>query len=276
MQKNLRPVTTRVRTLQGGVYYERISGDTPLNLVKEPKDFLKGSNFFGMPHVQQTEKWDCGLCCLGMILSSVKRENCHLEHLKTLHLGTVVWTINLAYLLKDFGIKKFTFYTIQKNISANYETDIFSLQQDAPEVNTFHKAIQIAKQRVDEAENHLVSLIESELTDREFKDHISAGNVALMLINSLLFGCLECQHDLFNEDTLCILPVSGTPYRGHYIIVCGYNPIQDTYVFKNPSANKPLCFVPASTLELSRKSFGTQQNVILIDLHLEGGTQINN
>jgi len=260
----LRPVTTRVRTLDG-IHHEKLSEGLVIENTKKQRDFEDGAYYYNLPHVKQTQKWDCGFCCMSMILGYTKRENSDLESLKKLHLGTVVWTVNLAYMLKDFGMK-FGFYTTQKQISANYETDIFSLQQDAPEVETFHKAIALAKERVDKAVTNGIRIEERELTSQELKEKISSGHVAILLINSLIFGCLECQHQLFNEDTFCTLPVNGTPYRGHYIVICGYNPKQDVYLFKNPSGDRPVCYVPAALIEESRKSFGTQQNIILVDL----------
>jgi len=265
----LRPVTTRVRTMDG-VYHEKISeGTVNIENAKKKRDILGGSYYYELPHVQQTQKWDCGLCCMSMILGHIKRVNSDLESLKKLHLGTVVWTVNLAYMLKDFGMKC-TFYTKEKQISANYETDIFSLQQDAPEVETFHKALALAKDRVHQADINGVLIEERELTSQELKDRISSGHVAIILINSLIFACLECQHELFNEDTYCTLPFTGTPYRGHYIVICGYNPKEDIYIFKNPSADCSFCYIPSSLIEQSRKSFGTQQNIILVELSNEG------
>jgi len=182
-----------------------------------------------------------------------------------LHLGTVVWTINLAYLLKHFQFE-FEFFTICKQISANYQTDIFSLQQDAPEIDTFHKALALAQTRVVESQSNGIPIFEKEVTQAELREKITHGHVAIMLINSLHFACLECQPELFNNHTFCSLPVTGTPYRGHYILVCGYNTANDVYVFMKPSASVRPCYIPASTLEKSWKSYGTQQNMVLVNL----------
>jgi len=189
-----------------------------------------------------------------------------LAYLKDLHLGTVVWTLNIAYLLRDFGLENY-FYTIQRKISANYETDIFSLQQNAPDKDIFHKALEIVKQREENAEKNGISVFERELSEDELKSSVMHGHVAIVLINSLFFGCLECHPSQFHEFSFCSLPVAGNPYRGHYITVCGYNPVLNIFCFKNPSSTKSLCFVPAKTLEHARKCFGTQQNIILIKMN---------
>lgn len=180
-------------------------------------------------------------------------------------MGTVVWTLTLAYMIHEFGMKC-TFYTIQRRISANYETDIFSLQQDAPDRDLFQKALARVQEREAKAEDNGIRVVEGEISSDSLKQFIQQGHVAIVLINSLFLGCLECHPHQFNELTFCTMPVSGNPYRGHYILICGYNPELDVYLFKNPSGAKETCFVPATTLEHSRKTFGTQQNLIVIDM----------
>jgi len=179
-----------------------------------------------------------------------------------------VWTVSLAYLLNSFNLKA-KFFTISAKISANYETDIFSLQQDAPEISTFHKALVLAQSKVELAHHNRVFLEERELSSDELKEYILKDHVALILINSLFFDCMECNPVMFNEDRYLSMPITGSPYRGHYILICGYNPRTNTYVYKNPSSDKSICFIPASLLEQSRKSYGTQQNIIFIDLSQE-------
>jgi len=202
------------------------------------------------------------------VISTLEKSNSDLVSLKQLHLGTVVWTVSLAYILKSFNLSA-RFFTICAKISANYETDIFSLQQDAPEINTFHKAIALAQSNVEKAHQNGVFIEERELSPDELKQFILKDHVAVMLINSLFFDCMECNPVMFNEDRYLSMPLTGSPYRGHYILICGYHSQTNTYVYKNPSSDKPICFIPASLLEQSRISYGTQQNIILIDLTQE-------
>jgi len=247
-----------------------IHGQPTKDLNKEcnATKLLEKSIYFSLPHIKQLERWDCGLCCLGMVLSATNKANCSLENLKQIHLGTVVWTLSLAYMLRDFGLKC-TFYTIQRNICANYETDIFSLQQNAPDKEIFHKALAIVQEKEKIAEKNGIVIVEREISSEEFKQAIINGHVAIVLINSLFFGCLECHPDQFNEFTFCSMPIGGDPYRGHYVVISGYNPELDVYLFKNPSGSKEICFVPVSTFEHSRRTYGTQQNLLLVDLSKE-------
>jgi hypothetical protein len=40
-------------------------------------------------------------------------------------------------------------------------------------------------------------------------------------------------------------------------------------MYKNPDSKKPICYMPVKIFEKSRKSFGTQQNVVFINLKHE-------
>jgi hypothetical protein len=51
------------------------------------------------------------------------------------------------------------------------------------------------------------------------------------------------------------------------VLICGYNEKLNVYLYKNPDSKKSVCFVPVDTFELSRKSYGTQQNVVFIRLN---------
>jgi len=260
MRRALRPVKTRVRHNDGSVTYETRdpSQHTQNELIQFSK-LLQDAVSYQLDHVMQQEKWDCGLCCLAMVLGDITS----LQQLKSIHLGTVVWTLNMAYILKDFQ-REAKFFTIERKINANYDTDIFSLQQSAPDRDIFHRALEETKKREENAERNGIVIEQRELTSDELKHALLNGNCAIVLINSLFFGCLDCHPTMFNELTFCVMPVTGNPYRGHYIVLCGYNSQTDVFLFKNPSSDKSVCFVPASTLEQSRKSYGTQQNLLLV------------
>jgi len=81
----LKPVTTRVRTVSGELYYEKREKDQFVAARKgltDPNRALVGSMYYELYHVKQTEKWDCGLCCLSMVLSTLSKIGSDLESLK--------------------------------------------------------------------------------------------------------------------------------------------------------------------------------------------------
>lgn len=48
----------------------------------------------------------------------------------------------------------------------------------------------------------------------EIQRLLSEGYVALMVVNSLLMGCLQCHPYKFNSNHLCQMPTSGHVFRG--------------------------------------------------------------
>jgi len=92
----------------------------------------------------------------------------------------------------------------------------------------------------------------------------------VLLVNSLIFACLECKKEFYDDHELCPMPICGNPYRGHYILVIGYNAQLKVFLFKNPDSQREICYVPEEVLHKSRKSYGTQGNMLFIDLKAEG------
>jgi len=163
---------------------------------------------------------------------------------------------------------------LKKGISANYKKDIDTLQQIPPEEKDFEKALQMVQSLVKDAEENEITIIEKELSADEFKTTIMNGNVAIILLNSLIYACLECHSHLYDNHDLSHIPTHvdptvGAPYRGHYVLICGYNKHLDAYLYKNPDGKQPLCYMPTKIFEKSRKSFGTQHNVVFINLFSE-------
>ena len=60
-----------------------------------------------VPKARQQETWDCGLTCVHMALRALgmSAEDCSLEYLRTRLPCSSVWTIDLVYLLSDFGVE---------------------------------------------------------------------------------------------------------------------------------------------------------------------------
>lgn len=276
---SLRRTPIRIRRNDGGVHFEERSEDGGFMAArKDNTDYFIGSSYFDLVHFRQTEAWDCGLTCLAMLLSKTGRENADLDSLKKYqvetHHTTVVWTVCLAYIVKHFHFKNSYMHTTEKNISANYSTDIDTLQQVPPEEAKFKVALEKAISLVQHAPEHGVHIFEGVVSGKEWREKIMAGKVAVVLINSLIFGCLECAAKYYDGKHLCPMPTHGNPYRGHYILIIGYNAQQDVYLYKNPDCEKEICFVPAKVLHKSRKSYGTQQNVIFVDLRVESQVMI--
>lgn len=51
---------------------------------------------------------------------------------------------------------------------------------------------------------------------------------------------------------------------GHYIVLCGYDLQSDAFAVKDPAADLPTVSVPSAVLEAARKTFGTDEDTILV------------
>jgi hypothetical protein len=67
-----------------------------------------------VPHLTQVSgrnqntNYDCGLASVAMILSGIGKRHCSLEDLMNLLPLDSIWTIDLAYLLRRFGVEDFS------------------------------------------------------------------------------------------------------------------------------------------------------------------------
>jgi hypothetical protein len=65
--------------------------------------------------------------------------------------------------------------------------------------------------------------------------------------------------DLYQQ---CCGLVSG--YTGHYVLVCGYDGGRGDFVVRDPASSRHTLYVPAASFEEARKSFGTDEDLLLI------------
>ncbi|XP_022906606.1 protein GUCD1 isoform X1 [Onthophagus taurus] len=210
-----------------------------------------------LSHYKQRFNWDCGLSCVLMILPQADREKL-LENFNAIckeeGFNKSTWTIDLCYVLQRFDVPH-KFYTTTLGVHPGYRGNSFYqsvLTKDEKRVNRkFEKAhlygLQIRKASV--SANFLIS-------------HLKDGPV-IMLTNAQLLNCERCKFNkVCTEIRKCIpWPV---PYQGHYVVVCGYNTITQKIYYRNPSFQDRLCIMSLETFEDARKSYGTDEDVILI------------
>ena len=84
-----------------------------------------GAGVDDVPHVRQMHNWDCGLAC---VLASLRSMRCdpalNLPHLKALCPTTSIWTVDLAHLLRRFGVDV-RFFTITLGANPEYAAESF-------------------------------------------------------------------------------------------------------------------------------------------------------
>jgi hypothetical protein len=57
---------------------------------------------------------------------------------------------------------------------------------------------------------------------------------------------------------------ASAPYIGHYILIRGYCPARDAYLISDPAATVGDIYVEAAVLHTARKSFGTDEDLLLV------------
>ncbi|KAI9301008.1 hypothetical protein BJ944DRAFT_272117 [Cunninghamella echinulata] len=60
--------------------------------------------------------------------------------------------------------------------------------------------------------------------------------------------------------------VKGNSYLGHFIVLIGYDPIQDMFIYRDPTINSNYCAIPAGIFDKARQSEGTDHDCLVIQL----------
>lgn len=80
------------------------------------------SSSLRVPHVQQEQNWDCGLACVLMVLGSLGAQRCDLRTMRRLCTTQSIWTIDLAHLLRAFGVDV-RFVSLELGVNPQYSTE---------------------------------------------------------------------------------------------------------------------------------------------------------
>uniref|UniRef100_A0A8C0T024 Guanylyl cyclase domain containing 1 n=1 Tax=Canis lupus familiaris TaxID=9615 RepID=A0A8C0T024_CANLF len=88
----------------------------------EPGDFVQ----LPVPIIQQLSHWDCGLACSKMVLRYLGQvdDNEFESALRELQLTRNIWTIDLAYLMRHFGVRH-RFCTQTLGVDKGYKNQSF-------------------------------------------------------------------------------------------------------------------------------------------------------
>mmetsp|Transcript_12332 Transcript_12332/g.18483 ORF Transcript_12332/g.18483 Transcript_12332/m.18483 type:complete len:293 (-) Transcript_12332:103-981(-) len=211
-----------------------------------------------LPHVRQKERWDCGIACIEMILGGTKKNIDRNEILDSISTQSI-WTIDLALCLHEIGVH-IIFLTNTVGPSTSYRLlDFYSkqLEQDSIRVNKRFIEAESTNLVIRKASVDICYM--SELLSRD-------ACVIIILLNRLLLP----HHTSIGYSSLLWLIRGSTSYRGHYLILVGYCPENDAFVARDPAVADDFVFLPSHTLDFARKSFGTDEDLIVVDLSGEG------
>nr|XP_031298197.1 protein GUCD1 isoform X2 [Camelus dromedarius] len=189
-----------------------------------------------VPIIQQLYHWDCGLACSRMVLRYLGQlDDSEFESaLRELRLTKSIWTIDLAYLMRHFGVRH-RFCTQTLGVDKGYKNQSFYRKHFDTEETRVNQLFAQAKACKVLVEKCTVSV-------QDIQAHLAQGHVAIVLVNS---GVLHC--DLCSSPVkYCCFAPSGhrcfcrTPdYQGHFIVLRGYNRATGCIFYNNPAYADP-------------------------------------
>uniref|UniRef100_A0A8C6YCN0 Guanylyl cyclase domain containing 1 n=1 Tax=Naja naja TaxID=35670 RepID=A0A8C6YCN0_NAJNA len=201
-----------------------------------------------VPALQQLYHWDCGLACSRMALRylDLLNDEDFQRAVRDLQLTKSIWTIDLAYLMRHFGVKHL-FCTQTLGVDKGYKNQNF-----------------LGKGMADgHSKNHSYSTV----TIGDIQEHLSQGHIAIVLVNAVLLLCDLCSSPV---KYCCFLPIGqkcfcrSPDYQGHFIVLCGYNRALECIYYNNPAYADRTCSTSIHNFEEARTSYGTDEDILFI------------
>lgn len=208
-----------------------------------------------VPHVRQLFNWDCGLACVLMVLRATGVRGVDYQSLRRLCSTTSVWTIDLAHLIRRFGLGV-VFLTTMLGANPEYANELFYAENMATDEHRVQRLFQ-------EAPQVGIPVHQRSLKSAEVKACMMSGlYLMIMLVDKVRLGAWEP----WAVDPYGGHSIKKPSYTGHYIVVCGYSAATDLYTIRDPAAHSEHVQVTAASLDAARTSFGTDEDVLLVSM----------
>ncbi|XP_065760239.1 protein GUCD1 isoform X4 [Muntiacus reevesi] len=214
-----------------------------------------------VPVMQQLYHWDCGLACSRMVLRYLGQlDDAEFERaLQELQLTRSIWTIDLAYLMRRFGVRH-RFCTRTLGVDKGYKNQSFYRKHFDTEETRVNQLFAQAKSCKVLVEKCRVSV-------QDIQAHLAQGHVAIVLVNS---GVLRCDACARPPKYCCFTP--GGPrcfcrspgYQGHFIVLRGYSRAAGCIFYNNPAYADRMCSASISNFEEARTSYGTDEDILFV------------
>jgi hypothetical protein len=183
-----------------------------------------------------------------------------------------VWTVDLAHLLSEFNVVDVVFYTITIGANPEFKDQTFykeTLGDDSSRVNSLFQTagangILVEKREVAIADIKAWSASGTwlliVLVDKR-KLHVKRHRDESEKETNVVFGGSELRSSLPEADEVTS---TGTAYTGHYVVVMGYDDTTGTFELRDPAVSLQKSIVRSVDLDLARRSFGTDQDLLLV------------
>uniref|UniRef100_A0A5B7AL02 Guanylyl cyclase 1 n=1 Tax=Davidia involucrata TaxID=16924 RepID=A0A5B7AL02_DAVIN len=216
---------------------------------------LPRSYFVEVPHINQIRTWDCGLACVLMVLRTLGISNCNIQELGELCCTTSIWTVDLTYLLQKFSIS-FSYFTVTLGANPNFSVETFYKEQlpnDLVRVDMlFQKALEAG-----------IDIQCRSISGEEISLLVLSGKyIAIALVDQYKLSSRSWLEDVCVTDFYS----GSSGYTGHYVVICGYDALTDEFEIRDPASSRKHERVTSKCLEEARKSFGTDEDLLLISL----------
>ncbi|XP_044462302.1 guanylyl cyclase 1 isoform X1 [Mangifera indica] len=232
---------------------ERCSSEHFSSNEKYSDALLPRAHFVEVPHVNQLFSWDCGLACVLMVLRTIGINKYDIQGLAELCCTTSIWTVDLAYLLQKLNIK-FSYFTVTFGVNPNYSVETFYKEQLPTDLVRVDMLFQKARGAGINIECRSISRVEISLK-------ILSGNyVAIALVDQYKLS------QPWMEEVIVPGLYNNCGYTGHYVVICGYDAGADEFEIRDPASSRKHEKVSSKRLEEARKSFGTDEDLLLISL----------
>lgn len=214
-----------------------------------------------VPILQQLYHWDCGLACSRMVLQylDLLDDEEFQKAIQDLRLTKSIWTIDLAYLMRHFGVRH-RFCTQTLGVDKGYKNQSFYRKHFDTEENRVNQLFAQAK-----ACKVLVE--KCTVTIQDIQEHLSGGHVAIVLVNAVLLLCDLCSSPV---KYCCFLPIGqkcfcrSPDYQGHFVVLCGYNKASGSIYYNNPAYADRTCSTSVDNFEEARTSYGTDEDILFV------------
>ncbi|KAK6933087.1 Protein GUCD1 [Dillenia turbinata] len=229
-------------------------------LKPDEENFLRsdGDHPSLVPHVNQLCTWDCGLACVVMVLRTIGIDNCSIQALGELCCTTSVWTVDLAYLLQKFSVQ-FSYFTVTFGANPDFSVETFYKDQLPNDLMRVDMLFQKAREAGIDIQCRSFSKEEVSLLI------LSGEYIAIALVDQY-----KLSHFWVEDVCLSGFYSSNPGYTGHYVVICGYDGDADEFEIRDPASSRKCERIPSKCLEAARKSFGTDEDLLLISLPRKG------
>ncbi|XP_062092569.1 guanylyl cyclase 1 isoform X2 [Humulus lupulus] len=198
-----------------------------------------------------------------MVFRTFGINNHSIESLAEICCTTSIWTVDLAYLLQKFSVS-FSYYTVTFGANPNYSVETFYKEQ-LP--NDLIRVDMLFKKSLEAGINIQCRSISIEGISLLI---LSGEYIAIALVDQYKLS-RSWLKDVFISDISDI----NSGYTGHYVIICGYDTETDEFEIRDPASSRKHIKISSHCLEEARKSFGTDEDLLLISLDDNDSKRIN-